>query len=72
MHIWSNDSLDPSRAEELFIDLIDSGSEMNVWSLRVFGEEAIFFEVHEHGDSLDVVEKAFQARREFKESFPWE
>jgi hypothetical protein len=63
MRILSQESDDPYGAVELVIMLHDCGSEMNVWSLDVVGEERVFFEVYEEGDSLDVIEAAFEARK---------
>lgn len=67
MRILSNDSFDPSGAVELFVTLVDCGSDMNVWALDVAGEERVFFEVYEDADALDLVDAAFEARRKMKE-----
>ncbi len=67
MRILSQESSDPNGAVELFVTLIDCGSDMNVWSFDVEGEERVFFEVYEDGDSLDVIDAAFEARRKMKE-----
>ena len=67
IRILSQESNDPNGAVELVVTLVDCGSEMNVWSLDVEGEERVFFEVFEEGDSLDVVEAAFEARRLMRE-----
>ncbi|UXO93919.1 hypothetical protein Pan2_100 [Pseudanabaena phage Pan2] len=67
MRIFANDSLNPGQAVELFISLVDAGSEMNVWLLDVAGEERVFFEVFEEGDALDIIDAAFEARRRMKE-----
>lgn len=67
MIILSQESNDPNGAVELVVTLIDCGSEMNVWALDVEGEERVFFEVFEEGDSLDVIDAAFEARRRMKE-----
>ena len=66
MHIWSNDSLDPSRAEELFIDLIDSAPLRAVYRLRVAEQEDVFFEC-DPDDALSIVEAAFVARNKMRE-----
>lgn len=67
MRILSNDSYDPNGAVELVVTLVDCGSEMNVWSLDVEGEERVFFEVFEEADALEIVEQAFEARKRMKE-----
>ena len=67
MRILSQESSDPNGAVELVVTLVDCGSEMNVWALDVEGEERVFFEVYEEGDSLDVIDAAFEARRKTKE-----
>jgi hypothetical protein len=58
---------DPYGATELVIMLHDAGSDMNVWSLDVAGEERVFFEVAEDGDAIDIIDAAFEARRKMKE-----
>lgn len=67
MRILSQESNDPHSAVELVIMLHDCGSDMNVWSLDVEGEERVFFEVPEDADALDIVDNAFEARRRMKE-----
>ena len=63
MRILSQESNDPHSAVELVIMLHDCGSDMDVWSLDVEGEERIFFEVPDDGDVLDIIELAFEARK---------
>ncbi len=62
MRILSQESDNPYGAVELVIMLHDCGSDMNVWSLDVEGEERIFFEVPDDGDVLGIIELAFEAR----------
>jgi hypothetical protein len=66
MRIFSRESDDPDGVVELVIALHDCGSEMNVWSLDVEGEERLFFEVYEEGDALDIIEAAFEARKGYR------
>lgn len=63
LRILSQESDNPYGAVELVIMLHDCGSDMNVWSLDVEGEERVFFEVPEDADALDLVELAFEARK---------
>jgi hypothetical protein len=63
MRILSQEGNDPYGAVELTIMLQDCGSDMNVWSLDVEGEERVFFEVADDADTLDIVEGAFEARK---------
>ena len=67
MRILSQESNDPNGAVELFVTLVDCGSDMNVWALDVEGEERVFFEVYEDADALDLVDAAFEARRLMRE-----
>jgi hypothetical protein len=67
MRILSQEGEGPYGAVELTIALHDCGSDLNVWSLDVVGEERVFFEVFDDADTLDIVEAAFEARRRMKE-----
>lgn len=67
MKVYSQESNDPYGVVELTIALHDCGSDLNVWSLDVVGEERVFFEVFDDADSLDIIEAAFEARRRMKE-----
>lgn len=67
MKIYSQEADDPYGAVELTIMLHDCGSDMNVWSLDVAGEERVFFEVADDADAIDIVDGAFEARRRMKE-----
>lgn len=67
MKVFMQEGNDPYGATELVIALHDCGSDMNVWSLDVAGEERVFFEVAEDGDAIDIIDAAFEARRKMKE-----
>lgn len=66
MHLYANDSLDPTQTQELRIMLVDSASSPAVFRLDVDGEEGVFFEC-DPADPLDVIESAFEARKRLKE-----
>lgn len=67
MKVFMQEGNDPYGATELVITLHDCGSDMNVWSLDVAGEDRVFFEVAEDGDAIDIIDAAFEARRKMKE-----